>query len=159
MIKRTSWLLLVVVFILGIGMIAGCSKKETTSTIPTNTSSTGPSIQTAQNPAKSPTFTVGMTVAAKWSDGSYYLAEIKAVNNDKFDVAYADGDKGSVPASDIKEIPAKLTLAAGDKVFAVWNNAKFYSGTVQEVKTSGAVIKWDDGTTASEVPFGKIIKQ
>lgn len=154
MAKRLTTVLLAAVLIFSLGMITGCSKKETASTTPTNTTSTQP----ADTTPKAPVFSVGMTVAAKWKDNNYYLAEIKAVNNDKYDVAYADGDKGTVSASDMKEVPAKPALKTGDKVLAVWTTAKFYSGTVQEVKESGAVIKWDDGTAPSEVAFGKIVK-
>lgn len=153
MVKRLSTILLAAVLIFSLGIMAGCSKKETTSTTPTNTTATQP----ADTTPKGPTFSVGMTVAAKWKDNNYYLAEIKAVNNDKYDVAYADGDKGTVSADDMKEVPAKPTLKTGDKVLAVWTTAKFYSATVQEVKASSAVIKWDDGTAPSEVAFGKII--
>lgn len=159
MVKKVSTILLAAVLIFSFAMITGCSKKETTSTTPANTTSATQSTQPADTTPKAPTFSVGMTVAAKYYDNDYYLAEIKAVNNDKYDVAYADGDKASIYASDMKEIPAKLTLTTGDKVLAVWTKAKFYSGTVQEVKASGAVIKWDDGSAPSEVAFGKIIKK
>lgn len=157
MVKRVSTVLLVAVLIISFGMITGCSKKENATTTPTNTTSTTQTTQTTTPAA--PTFSVGMTVAAKWKDNYYYLAEIKAVNSDKFDVAYADGDKATVPSGDLKEIPAKLTLKTGDKVLAVWDKSRFYPGTVQEVKAGGAVIKWDDGSSPSEVAFGKIIKQ
>lgn len=158
MVKKLSTTLLAVLLIFSFGMMVGCSTKEPSSTTPANTSTTQ-STQPADTTPKAPTFKVGMTVAAKYYDNDYYLAEIKAINNDKYDVAYADGDKASVYASDLKEIPAKLTLATGDKVLAVWQKAKFYPGTVQEVKASGAVIKWDDGSAPSEVAFGKIIKK
>lgn len=162
MVKKASTILLVAVMIFSLGMMAGCSKKETASTTPVNTTSSTQSTQSAQ-PAdttpKAPTFAVGMKVAAKWKDNNYYLAEIKAINNDKYDVSYADGDKGTVSASDMKEIPAKPALKTGDKVLAVWTTAKFYSATVQEVKANSAIVKWDDGTAPSEVAFGKIVKQ
>lgn len=159
MVKRVSTILLAAVLICSIGIVAGCSKKETASPAPANTTSTPQSTPPADTTPKAPTFSVGMTVAAKWQDNNYYLAEIKAVNNDKFDVAYADGDTATVTVGDLKAIPAQPTLKAGDKVLAVWDKARFYSGTVQEVKASGALVKWDDGSTPSEVPFGKIIKQ
>lgn len=103
-------------------------------------------------------FETGKTVAAKWSDGSYYLAVIKKAGGDSYDVDYADGTKGTVKSSDIREIPEKPSLAAGDNVLAVWTTAKFYPGTVQEVKPEGAVIKWNDGSEPSLVTYGKILK-
>ena len=103
-------------------------------------------------------FVPGMSVAAKWSDGGYYLAVIKASNDGNYEVEYADGTQGSVSEGDMLEIPATVKLTAGDKVIAVWAGAKFYTGTVQEVKPDGAVVKWDDGSEPSLVEFGKIVK-
>jgi hypothetical protein len=116
------------------------------------------SAMAAQNCEAASKLAKGMTVAAKWTDDNYYLAKIKAVNGDKYDVDYADGTKGTVTADQIKEIPAKPKLVKGDKVLAVWAGAKFYSGTVEEVKPNGAIVKWDDGSSPSLVTFGKIIK-
>jgi len=99
------------------------------------------------------------TVAAKWTDGNYYLATIKNINGDKYDVFYADNTNGTVTEADMKVIPAKLELKAGDKVWAVWGPAKFYSAVVKEVKSSSALVAWDDGSSPEEVPFGKIMKQ
>ena len=110
------------------------------------------------NAKDAPSFTVGMTVAAKWSGEQYYLAVIKTAKDDKFDVEYADGTKGAVTSAEMKVIPATLTLAKGDKVLAVWSGAKFYPGTVEEAKATGALVKWDDGSAPSEVAFGKIMK-
>ena len=156
--KNISTIVLAVVLIFGLAMIIGCSNKQTSSTTPTNTTTTQ-NTEPKDSTPKAPTFSVGMTVAAKWADNNFYLAEIKAINNDKYDVAYADGDKYTVSVGDLKEIPPKPALKTGDKVLAVWDKARFYSGTVQEVKADGVLVKWDDGSTPSEVAFGKIIKQ
>lgn len=100
----------------------------------------------------------GMTVAAKWTDNNYYLATITSINGDKYAVDYTDGSKGEVKSSDLKVPNEKSELKAGNKVLAVWAGSKFYSGTIKEIKESGAVITWDDGTEDSEVAFGKILK-
>ncbi len=103
-------------------------------------------------------FPDGASVAAKWSDGEYYLAVIKSCTDGNYEVDYADGSQGTVSEGAIKFIPAKLVLTAGDKVYAVWSGAKFYPGTVEKVTAKGAVIRWDDGSEPSEVEFGKIFK-
>ena len=104
-------------------------------------------------------FTAGMKVAAKWSDGEYYLAKITKITDGQFDVDYEDGSQGTVAETDLKIVPAKPKLAKGDKVLAVWSGSKFYPGTVTEVKPKGAIIQWDDGSAASMVEYGKIIKE
>jgi hypothetical protein len=103
-------------------------------------------------------YKAGMSVAAKWTDGNYYLATIKNVTGDMYAVDYADGSNGEVKLTDLKMITEKANLKAGDKVFAVWAGAKFYAGKLKEMKETGAIITWDDGTTESEVVFGKIMK-
>jgi len=113
----------------------------------------------AVNAGTAPNFTVGKTVAAKWSDDNYYLAKIKAVTDGKYEIDYEDGSQGTVSEEEMKEIPAKPVLNVGDKVLAVWSGGKFYSGTVEEVKAKGAIVKWDDGSEPSMVEFGKIIKE
>lgn len=111
--------------------------------------------QSCKNEVK---YTVGMTVAAKWTDNEFYLANITAVNGDKCSVDYTDGSKGEVKIADLKQIAEKSELKVGDKVLAVWSGSKFYSGTIKEMKESGATITWDDGTADSEVAYGKILK-
>lgn len=103
-------------------------------------------------------FSEGMTIAAKWSDNNYYLAVISKIENDIVNVNYTDGTEGSVTKSDLKVIPTTLNLNIGDKVLAVWAGSRFYPGTVEQVTTTGALVKWDDGSAPSEVLFGQIIK-
>ncbi|MBI5541972.1 MAG: DUF4537 domain-containing protein [Bacteroidia bacterium] len=103
-------------------------------------------------------FKTGMSVAAKWTDGNYYLATIKTITGETYAVDYADGSNGEVKVTDLKLITEKSDLKAGDKVQAVWAGAKFYPGKIKELKEKGAIIIWDDGTTESEVVFGKIMK-
>lgn len=98
-------------------------------------------------------------VMAKWTDGNWYLATVTGKDGDVYLVDYADGDKGRVTKAQLKRIPAKIKLNVGDKVWAVYGKARFYTAVVEETRADGAVVKWDDGTAASFVPFGKIAKQ
>lgn len=116
---------------------------------------TGLFIQSCKTEAQ---FKTGMSVAAKWTDGNYYLATIKTITGETYAVDYADGSSGEVKITDLKMITEKANLKAGDKVQAVWAGAKFYPGKVKELKETGAIIIWDDGTSESEVVFGKIMK-
>jgi len=104
-------------------------------------------------------FDVGSTVAAKWSDGNYYLAVISSISGESYNVNYADGTTGSVTTADILAIPSTTNFSVGDKVIAVWSSARFYPGTIEQLTKGGAMVKWDDGSAASEVAFGQIIKQ
>jgi hypothetical protein len=103
-------------------------------------------------------YKAGMSVAAKWTDGNYYLATIKTITGDKCEVDYADGSSGEVKVLDLKTITEKTNLKVDDKVLAVWAGAKFYTGKIKEISKMGAIITWDDGTVESEVAFGKILK-
>ena len=106
-----------------------------------------------------PELKAGMTVAAKWTDGNYYLAVIKSVNGTAYAVDYADGTSGEVTEGEILQIPPTPSLKKGDSVLAVWSGACFYPGQVKEVTPSGALIAWDDGSAPSTVEYGKIIKK
>jgi len=101
-------------------------------------------------------YTVGMTVAAKWTDGNYYLATITKIESGKYFVKYADGAEGEAKDYDLRNTAKKSDLSNGKKVIAVWVGSKFYSGTIKELKPSVAVISWDDGTADSEVEYDKI---
>lgn len=102
---------------------------------------------------------LGQQVSAQWSDGNWYLAKIDSVSGNTFNVTYADGEKGAVKMEEIRSIPSNMALKAGDRVLAVWSEARFYGGVVQSVDADGATIKWDDGSSPSKVFFGKIIKE
>ena len=103
-------------------------------------------------------FSVGMTVAAKWTDNNYYLATISKINGDKYSVNYADGTEGIVTIADLKKLTPKDKLKSGDKVLAVWAGAKFYSGKIIEMNENNAMVVWDDGSAQSEVDYDKILK-
>jgi len=100
----------------------------------------------------------GQMVCARWS-GTYYLATVTAANGDEWDVIYADGDRATLAAADLHELPGDPGLNAGDKVLAIWNNgAKFYPGVVEDVCQLSYLVKWDDGSAPSWVPAGKILR-
>ena len=104
-------------------------------------------------------FQVGTAVAAKWSDGSYWTAKITSVAGDKYGIVYDDGTKGDVVKADLKALTPQADLKKGDAVWAVWtSNSKMYQGTIDELKPEGAMVKWNDGSSISMVPFGKIAK-
>lgn len=105
-----------------------------------------------------PQFKVGMSVAAKWADSNYYLATISAINGEKYSIDYADGTKGEAFLADLKAFTEKENLKSGDKVLAVWAGAKLYSGTLKDLKETGAMVVWDDGSAPCEVVYGKILK-
>lgn len=101
----------------------------------------------------------GDQVCAMWKNKSWYLGTVAGVKGGgKYFIKYADGDEGEVTAKQIKPIPEKPNLKAGDRVFAVWATARFYNGVVEEVKEDGAIVKWDDGSKPSLVKWGRIMK-
>lgn len=127
-----------VAFVLSIGMTSCGSKPEAA----------------AEDPWK-----VGTHVAAKWTDGNYWGATISGNTGGKYQVKYDDGTTGEVTAADMKSITPKADLKVGDKVWAVWmNGGKMYKGSVQELQDGGAIVKWDDGSEPSIVPYTDITK-
>ncbi len=104
---------------------------------------------------------LGARVASKWADGNYFAATIIEISGSTYSVQYDDGTSGENPIANLIPLSEVITLNVGDKVLAVWSSAsgRLYEGTVQEVNSSSAVIKWDDGSDPSEVPFGSIVKQ
>lgn len=98
-------------------------------------------------------------VAAKWTDGNLYLAKVTAVADGKVTVTYQDDNSvGTVTIAETKAITVKQ-WTVGDKVLAVWSAGRFYPGTVEAATPPTYTIKWDDGSTPSEVDAAKIIAQ
>ena len=84
--------------------------------------------QSAASPAATSAarFAAGQSVAAKWTDGSLYLATVTAVDGDNVTVTYTDdGTSRTVPATDVRAIP-DTGFAVGDRVRAVWAGGRFY---------------------------------
>ena len=104
-------------------------------------------------------FAIGDSVAAIWTDGNLYLATVTGASGDSVEVKYADdGSTKSVSAADVKPV-VKKTWSAGDKVMAVWASGRFYLGTIESGSGTTYVVKWNDGSTPSEVTADKIIAQ
>ncbi|MDP8255476.1 MAG: hypothetical protein P9M14_06995 [Candidatus Alcyoniella australis] len=45
---------------------------------------------------------VGTKVIAQWSDGRFYPGTVGAINGNKYDIQYNDGDKGTLGLSQIR---------------------------------------------------------
>jgi hypothetical protein len=103
------------------------------------------------------TFKVGDRVAAKFTDGRFYGGKVAAIDGDKFEIGYDDGDKLTVGAGDLVKCAEPSELSAGQKVAAVWTNGLFYKGTLGEKKDDGWVVQWDDGSEPLVVAVGKIV--
>ena len=117
--------------------------------------------QSAASPAATSAarFAAGQSVAAKWTDGSLYLATVTAVDGDNVTVTYADdGTSRTVPATDVRAIP-DTGFAVGDRVRAVWAGGRFYQGEVSKVDGTTYTVKWDDGSDPSTVEAGRIIAE
>jgi hypothetical protein len=135
---------------------AGCVNVTTApkpdSTAPSQSSGSG-----AATSGQASTFTVGQSVAAVWSDGNLYLANVTAVDGDKVTVKYVDDSSTkTVAAADVTPIPDK-TWAVGDEVQAVWSSGRFYDGTITKATGSSYEVKWEDGSAPSQVAGSKII--
>jgi hypothetical protein len=100
---------------------------------------------------------VGQSVAAVWSDGNLWLADITSIDGDKITVKYVDDSSTkTVSAADLRPIPNKAWMV-GDEVKAVWSSGRFYDGTITKANGSSFEVKWEDGSAPSEVAGSKII--
>lgn len=102
---------------------------------------------------------VGTSVAAMWGGSTWYQAKVTAAEGNRYHVTYSDNSAGTVDAEGIKVIPSDPVLQTGNKVMAIWGpTGKFYPGEVQEVKSEGFMVKWDDGSEPSLVAKGSLFK-
>lgn len=136
---------------IAIGLVAllGCTK-------PTEPQSSPSPAATAPAESDSP-FEPGQKVAATWTDGNYWHAEVTAVDGDQITVQFLD-DKSTLtmPASDVRAIE-ETTWEVGDEVLAVWTSGRFYLGEITKVDGDTYTVKWDDGSSPSPVTADKII--
>jgi hypothetical protein len=133
----------------------GCTVNITTP--PKATPAPAPAPSTGA-PAVSSDVKAGDTVAAPWGGGTY-LGTVESVSGDIAKVLYAD-DKvvRDVTVGELRVVTPR-TWKTGDKVLAVWTTGKFYTGTVTADKGGGVyTVKWDDGSTPSDVVAAKIIE-
>jgi hypothetical protein len=107
--------LAIVAMILVAAGLAGCGSSSGEPTGPASSATAGASSG----------FAVGHSVAATWTDGNLYLANVTAVDGDEVTVTFADdGSSLAVAAADVRTIP-ETAFAVGDRVLAVWQNGRF----------------------------------
>lgn len=100
----------------------------------------------------------GEAVAARWRR-AWYLAEVTSVDAGVHAVRYADGETGSLSAGDVIPVALAAEIAAGERVLACWNGKpQMFPGTVVSKSDEGCVVRWEDGTKPSEVPFGQVAR-
>lgn len=135
---------------------SGCVTVTTAPKSDSTATSKGSEPETATSEQESE-FAVGQSVAAVWSDGNLYLANVTALDGDNVTVKYVDDSSTkTVAAADVTPIPDK-SWAVGDEVKAVWSSGRFYDGTITKVNGSSYEVKWEDGSPPSEVVGSKII--
>ena len=114
---------------------------------------------TGESAAAPSAVTIGDSVAAVWTDGSFYLATVAEVDGEDVTVTYTDdGSSSTLKAREVRAIPAR-TFAVGERVLAVWSRARFYAGEITEANGDAYTVKWDDGSTPSVVEAAKIIAE
>ena len=101
-------------------------------------------------------FEEGDTVAAPLSSG-FYLGTVEEVDGEDVKVLYTDDKEVRDLMADELILVKEDEWDEGDRVIAVWSSGKFYPATVEEVKDDSYVVKWDDGSAATEVEPGKIL--
>lgn len=103
-----------------------------------------------------PGLAVGAPVAAKWQDGAWYFGHITETEGNRYAIAYADGDKGTVGPGEILPIAAPGQITIGTRVLAQWKGAKMYPGVVIQVSGDRARVQWDDGDLPLDVPMDRM---
>lgn len=98
----------------------------------------------------------GEQVAAKWST-SWYAATVIGRDGDNWVVKYSDGTTGIVKPEDMRHLLQPGHVYVGQHVYAVWMSGSWYAGKVVAVDDKGATVKWDDGSSPSFAPYGKIV--
>lgn len=102
-------------------------------------------------------YQVGQTVAAKWTDGNFWLAKVTAADDAQVSVQFLDDNtKLTIAASDVRAIKP-TTWAVGSSVYAVWTSGRFYPGKVTAANGGTYTVKWDDGSAPSPVTADKIM--
>jgi hypothetical protein len=93
----------------------------------------------------------GTKVAARWTDGWYYVGTVTGEGEKKFHVLFEDGDTHWVLPEHIFTLRADRKFEVGDRVLAAWKTAQMFPGVVTAVNPSNCRVKWDDGDTPSDV--------
>jgi hypothetical protein len=105
-----------------------------------------------------PQLAPGSAVAAKWSDGSYYLATITAVSQQGFHVLYEDGTQVILQGNDMIPVPRNPDLHLGDRVLACWTDSCMYVGVVTADKGVTFTVAWEEGGRPTDVVAGRIVR-
>lgn len=101
---------------------------------------------------------VGDAVLAPDDGAHWWAGTIDQVDGTIYTVKFdADGKIVARPLTHIAPFPSgSVTVAVGDKVVAEWTPDSFYAGVVTAVSGDQATVKWDDGSSPSEVPLDGI---
>lgn len=85
---------------------------------------------------------VGDRVLAKWHDNLWYPGSINSVIENKFEIAYDDGDIIVIGQEKIK----KIDWQEGTKIQGNWKNkGKYYSGKILKINREILHVLYDDG--------------
>jgi hypothetical protein len=116
-----------------------------------------PTVPATPKPRPAPGFAADQKVAAKWTDGNYYLATVSNVEGDRVSIVFADDSSTkTVKSSELRPIPIRV-WAVGDKVLAVWSTGRFFEGVITNAAPPRYTVKWADGTTPSTVTADRIM--
>ena len=99
----------------------------------------------------------GDKVAARWTDGGYYLATVTAASGGQCEVLYDDGDKGTVGTAEVIRVSRNANFAVGDRVLAAWKSARMFPGTVTAKTEFTVTVKWEDGDEPLEVARDRVV--
>jgi hypothetical protein len=89
---------------------------------------------------------IGAMCLAYWEPNDYYFVGTVVEDSSEtggggYRVIFADGDQAVVPAALVK----RLDIGVGSKVYAMWSDKRFYSGTVARIVGGALFIEFDDG--------------
>ena len=107
---------------------------------------------------KKSAYKVGDRVVARWASSSFYMATVKTKTGDDYGLAWEDGTSGKAAVNDMVPVVKAKDIKVGDHVAACWHSCKssLYQGVVEKKTPAGATVKWDDGSSASDVKDGDL---
>jgi hypothetical protein len=100
----------------------------------------------------------GDVVAAKWTDGKWYLATIVRAD-DVYTVKYEDDtEQPDLTDAGVRATVAGYAVDVGDAVLAEWEKGqRLYSARVLARHDDGVQVAWEDGSEPKRVPFGRFV--
>ncbi len=99
----------------------------------------------------------GDVVAARWRT-QWFLAKVTEVDATTIVVLYDDGTTGRVLPEELIHAATADELHVGDRVLACWKDAHMYAGKVEKKGPKVCKVKWEDGSTVSDVEVGKLAR-